>query len=84
MMIHDNATGACDVMSFDEGGIDFAYCIQRCLDMDGCKGTTFDWYIERCSYHSCSNYTYWPAYDNATIYLSVHNNLQFMEKKCFG
>ncbi|WAR31674.1 hypothetical protein MAR_034216, partial [Mya arenaria] len=75
MLLHKNASGTCAVIGHEEGGVDFTFCIDRCLDMPGCSGTTFNWILQRCDFHNCSDYQYWA---NAT----GTDHVQFMEKRC--
>ncbi|XP_060575140.1 uncharacterized protein LOC132732686 [Ruditapes philippinarum] len=57
----DDVGGSCDVIHTEEGGLTFHYCIEKCLDMPGCRGSTFASSTGKCEYHNCSNHTTSPG-----------------------
>jgi hypothetical protein len=65
----DDHVGSCDVIYSEAGGFTLHYCIEKCLDLPGCRGTTFNLTTGRCDYHNCTNRTAAPG-------------LTFMWKRC--
>ena len=46
--------GTCPIIGRDEGSVTMEYCLDKCLDMPGCRGITISAANSgQCTYHTC-------------------------------
>lgn len=45
-----------DIIAVHEGGVTEELCIDRCLDMDECRGVSYSYTWGNCTYHNSSTY----------------------------
>lgn len=76
--------GTCGMIEYHEGGLKLDYCVEKCIDLPGCLGTTFDKDLERCTYHNCTDSVYATTdhYFVKKVCLDESKKLSIMLMKC--
>lgn len=47
--------GTCPVIGYTEGGVSLDYCVDKCLDIDGCRAVSHQPFKRHCLFHNCTD-----------------------------